>query len=90
MTADLDMRSIVIVLVIVGLIAVGVAWTRRPDRPMSGDWCRVCMLDLPVGKVYEVRSGHEVDLNDAGSPVGGTFVAATYCRKHAPKGAHRA
>jgi hypothetical protein len=57
----------------------------RRARPMSADWCAECMRDLRLGVVFVVRSDH-LEHADAG---GGTYLAVTYCRKHAPKGAIR-
>lgn len=60
-------------------------WRRRRTRRrgLSADYCRVCDVQLPYGKVWEVRTDHE-DFED-----GGFFLAITYCRQHAPKGAVR-
>jgi hypothetical protein len=57
-------------------------------RPMSGDWCCVCMVDLRRGHVWEVREHME---NAAEmDPSGGSWMALTYCRKHRPAGAVKA
>ena len=63
---------------------------RRRRRPMSRDWCTVCLVDLPVGGVYEVRHAVEDAAEaEAAGLGGGTAFVATYCRRHAPKGARR-
>lgn len=62
-------------------------WRNRRTRPqgLSSDHCRICDERLPYGKIYEVRSDHEDDPETGG----GTFLAITYCKRHAPKGAVR-
>lgn len=81
-----------IIILCVGLVVVAatglvmmLAELREVERTMSGDWCRVCQRDLERGKVYEVRTAHEA----ADDGQGGTFLSATYCRKHAPSDAIR-
>jgi len=82
MTWAIVLTVVLAVLVAVGL-AVSLAELRRAEQQMSGDWCRVCMCDLPRGKVYELRTGHEA----ADDGMGGTYLSQTFCRKHAPAGA---
>lgn len=48
----------------------------------SGDWCCVCLRDLDVGEVYEVRQHLEATGDEL--PGGGSWVASTYCPEHAP------
>jgi hypothetical protein len=74
-----------VIVALVTLLSIGIVQVRRERRPMSADWCRECMKDLRRGEVYELRLDHEADEQG-----GGTFLAATYCRRHAPKGALRA
>lgn len=80
---------IVLVVVIGAMVAVGLAVSivelQRAEQQMSGDWCRECLRDLPRGQVYELRVGHEA----AEDGQGGTYLAQTFCRKHAPAGALR-
>ncbi len=75
-------------------------WWRRRRAPLTPDYCRQCDVHLRRGQVWEVRTGHalhdgdemiEVDEAAAfGVGHGGSFLAVTYCRRHAPKGAVRA
>lgn len=62
-------------------------WFRRRKRKPSGDWCAECLVDLDVGQVYEER----IVLPETGYErgEGGSYVARTYCRKHAPDAAKR-
>lgn len=59
-------------------------WRRR--RKWSRDWCSVCMRDLRVGEVWEVRSGHQ----KAEDGFGGTYLSQTFCPTHRPPEATRA
>lgn len=59
-------------------------WFRR-SWPLSGDWCAICHVDLLKGKVWELRT----DPQSAEDGVGGTYLSATYCRRHRPKDAIR-
>lgn len=60
---------------------------RRRKRKPSGDWCATCLVDLDVGQVYEERT---VLPNTGDEPgAGGSYLASTYCRKHAPDAAKR-
>lgn len=62
------------------------AWWRARRAPFTPDYCRTCDCRLRTGRVWELRSHHEAD-EDSG---GGTWLAITYCRRHAPKGSVRA
>lgn len=76
-------------IVVLMLVALVVQW-RGHRRPMSRDWCAVCHKDLRVGDVYEVHVGFDdaAEAEVAGFG-GGSAMVATYCRRHAPKGARR-
>jgi len=76
---------LVALVVVAVLLVVSLAELHRAEQPMSGDWCRECLTDLRRGSVYEVRTDHIA----ADDGQGGTFMSATYCRKHAPAGAIR-
>ena len=57
----------------------------RPKRTLSADYCRTCDTQLAHGRIYEIRTNHEADRETGG----GTYLAVTYCRRHAPQGAVR-
>lgn len=65
-------------------------WRERRRKPEpSADWCAVCLRDLPRGKVWEVREDERPFVGDDPSEVGATYLAMTFCREHAPRGAVR-
>lgn len=57
----------------------------KVERKFSGDWCAICKADLFDGEVWEVREHLEGTGEEVGG--GGSWMAATYCREHAPDGA---
>jgi hypothetical protein len=62
------------------------AWLRARRAPYTPDYCRTCDCRLREGQVWEAREGYEADEGSGG----GTYMAITYCRRHAPRGAVRA
>lgn len=57
--------------------------TQRMRRQLSADYCRVCDVQLRFKDIWEERFDEQADPETGG----GTFLAITYCRRHAPKGA---
>jgi len=60
-------------------------WLRR--RRTVVDWCEVCNKGLTRSSVRELRSDADDDdeLIPGGSMGGGTYMVATYCRRHFPR-----
>lgn len=85
MTVTLIGVGIVVVALVVTVV---LRWSLRERPPLTADYCRVCDVQLRSGEVWEVREhlANTPDLEDLG---GGTFMAVTYCRRHAPPEAIR-
>ena len=63
-------------------------WTPRRRKPEpSADWCATCLRDLPRGDVWEIRELQPPTGDEEGA--GGSYLAQTFCREHAPRGAVR-
>lgn len=57
-------------------------------KPRTSDYaCSVCLQPIE-GKVFELVKVYE-ELDRNGVSIGGSFTAAPYCKRHAPKGARR-
>lgn len=78
--------AIVLACAIVAVRAVRDWLTER--RPLVNEWCCHCGEHLRRGQVYEVRKDMPA-LADEGASGGGTQMACSYCKQHAPVEAKR-
>lgn len=63
-------------------------WRERRRKPEpSADWCATCLRDLSRGDVWEIRELQPPTGDEEGA--GGSYLAQTFCREHAPRGAVR-